>query len=59
MDLVITWKRAWAPNTVVENVKSFNEASDLADKAVKEFGPAQSIDIYENRRLIASLRTMR
>ena len=59
MDVVITWKRTWTPNSVYENVKSFAEASDLADKAVKEFGAAESIDVYENRRLIASLRTMR
>lgn len=59
MDLVITWKRTWTPNSVFENVKSFNEASVLADKAVKEFGSAESIDVYEDKKLIASLRTMR
>ena len=59
MDVVVMWKRCWTPSTVFENVKSFAEASDLVDKAVEKFGAAESIDVYENRRLIASLRTMR
>lgn len=59
MDMVIRWKRTWTPHSVFENIKTFTEASELADKAVEQYGSAESINIFEGHKHVASLRIMR
>lgn len=59
MDMVIMWHRTYIPHSVFEGIKSFTEASTLVDEAMVECGTAKSINLFEDHKWIASLRTVR
>ena len=59
MEMVIRWRKSYIPHSVFENIKTFMEASTLADQAVVEFGSPIDINLFEDHRHIASLKIVR
>jgi hypothetical protein len=59
MEIVIRWQKTYIPHSVFGDVASFIEAAKIVDKAVAEHGAAIDINVFENHRCIASLRTVR
>ena len=59
MNMVIRWKKTYIPTSVFE-VNSFTEASAVVEKTMVEFGTsALDINLFEDHKLVASLRTVR
>lgn len=60
-NIVIKWQKNYIPHNVFSDIKSFNEALNIANKAAfnTEFGTPKSINIFENHKCIVSLRTIK